>query len=71
MPSQTYESQAYHEWLGKVNAICKREFGRSIYGLPVAVSFGEAYEDGATPEEFVEADLRPSLSSQPVNQENR
>lgn len=70
MPYNTYASPAFQEWMAKVSAICKREFGRSIYGLPIVASFGEAFEDGCTPEEFVEGDIRPSLSDQPVNQEN-
>jgi len=69
MGADTYEATAFREWLGRVSEICKREFGRDVYSLPVSVSFGEAFEEGATPEEFVEADLRPSLlqSSQSVN----
>ena len=51
----------FREWLDRVNIICKREFGCDVYSLRITESFGEAFEEGVTPEEFVEGDIRPSV----------
>ena len=65
MPAQTYESDAFREWLGKVNALCIARFGKDIYHLRINVSIGEAFEDGATPEEFVTVDMAEQETSHP------
>ena len=45
--------QEFREWLARVNTLCIQHFGCDVYHLPTTASFGGAFEEGATPEEFV------------------
>lgn len=54
------EERSFKEWMDKVDNIVSMRLGVSVHDLP-DMPFRDAYEDGVSPEDFVEEDLIPEM----------
>lgn len=52
---------SFSDWMDALDEICQWSFGMSIWDLP-DMCFRDAYDDGFSPEEFIESNLPDSAS---------